>query len=195
VGGALHFYKPTAGTFTLAGGTYKVLSATQASGPYTVAVSVAYSSLTWRATDGTGLYVTDADLGLTVSATAWYRDQVIDSGNLSAEGEAAVYGGDTASATCLVTFSGLTAGSVVSCRLSGTVTVQGVTYPVAPYSATVAGDGTATLTLPRCDAGSYADGSTGVPFGYFEGASPAAWVITKRIPDSATATFAGLVSP
>ena len=196
VSGELRFYKPTAGTFALTGGTYAILSATQAAGPYTVADSNSWASITWRATDGTGQYVTATDLSLSVSDTAWYVDRITDSGNLTAEGQTSVYGGDTANALCIVTFTGLTAGTQVACKLSAPVEVNGTTYPIyqASYTATVAGDGTASLTLPRCDAGSNQDGS-GTVFGYFTGASPSAFVLPRRIPNVATATFASLAAP
>jgi hypothetical protein len=194
VSGELRFYKPTVGTNTLTGGTYAILSATQAAGAYTVADSNSWASITWRATDGTGEYVTATDLGLSVSSTAWYRDRITDSANLVAEGQTAAYGGDTANAYCAVTFSGLTAGDTVACRLSDAVEVGGVTYPAGPYSATVDGSGNASLSVPRCDAGTGSN-SDGVPFGYFTGGSPTAFVLDRRIPDAATATFASLVSP
>jgi hypothetical protein len=194
VSGELRFYKPTAGTTTLTGGAYAILSAAQAAGSYTVADSNSWASITWRATDGVGQYVTATDLGMSVSDTAWYRDRITDSGNLVAEGQTAAYGGDTANAYCAITFTGLTAGTTVACRLSDAVTLDGVTYPAGPYSATVDGSGNATLSVPRTDAGTPANGD-GVPFGYFTGGSPTSFVLSRRIPDSATATFASLVSP
>jgi hypothetical protein len=194
VSGELRFYKPTAGTNSLTGGTYAILSSTQAAGTYSVADSNSWASLTWRATDGTGQYVTATDLGLTVSSTTWYRDRITDSGNLVAEGQTAAYGGDTANAYCAVTFSGLTAGTVVACKLSDAVELDGVTYPAGPYSATVDGSGNASLSVPRCDA-STGTTTDGTPFGYFTGGSPTSFVLTRRIPDSATATFASLSAP
>jgi hypothetical protein len=194
VSGELRFYKPTAGTTTLTGGAYAILSAAQAAGSYTVADSNSWASITWRATDGVGQYVTATDLGMSVSDTAWYRDRITDSGNLVAEGQTAAYGGDTANAYCAITFTGLTAGTTVACRLSDAVTLDGVTYPAGPYSATVDGSGNASLSVPRCDA---ATGTTsdGVPFGYFTGGSPTAFVLERLIPDAATATFASLSHP
>jgi hypothetical protein len=194
VSSELRFYRPQPGTNTLTGGTYAILSATQAAGAYTVADSNSWASITWRATDGVGQYVTAADLGLTVSDTAWYRDRITDSGNLVAEGQTAAYGGDTANAYCAITFTGLTAGTTVACRLSDAVELDGVTYPAGPYSATVDGSGNATLSVPRCNA---ATGTTsdGVPFGYFTGGSPTAFVLERLIPDAATATFASLSHP
>jgi hypothetical protein len=184
------------GTASLTGGTFKVLSASQAYGAYSVADTSNWADLTWRATDGTGEYVTATDLGLTVGSTTWYRDRITDSGGLVAEGQTAVYGGDSAGATCVVTFSGLTAGTTVAAKLSAPVTVNGVTYPIyqSSYTTTVAGDGTASLTLPRCDAGTNQAGS-GTVYAYITGGDPQAFVLTRRIPDSATATFASLAAP
>lgn len=200
VSGVLRFYKPTAGTNTPS--YFNVLSAGEPNGEYGPAVSVAWGSITWRETDGVAQYVTASDLGLTVDDTAWCVDEVQDVGNLSARGNTAVYGGDSDNRYCLVTFTGLTsfAGRAISVTLSQAVTVQGATLPRGPYPApdsgdgVIAPDGTASIRLPRCDGGTAAEG-TGTPYGVFTGASLTAWVLDRRIPDKATATFASLIEP
>lgn len=192
VSGELRFYKPTAGTASLA--TYKVLSATAANGTYSSEDSNAWGGITWRATDGTGQYVTATDLGITVSASKWYRDRIEDSSNLSAEGQTAAYGGDSYNRECLVSFNdSALANRTISVILSHPVSIAGGTYARSPYSTTLNGSGVGSLSLPRLNAATITNGDTGTAFAVFTGAGDQ-WVLRRYIPDAATAEFDDLTA-
>jgi hypothetical protein len=186
-GGALYFYRPTPGTAALA--NIIVESAAQADGPWSTLTTTADSGVTWSSSRAAA-----SAFAVVPGDTTWYRNYATATDGTRSGPSDPVYGGDPNQRTCLVSFAFPSSVASVAYYYSHPMTVRGGSYAKTSGTVTLT-NGAGSISLPRTEAATCADGDTGRPFVTFIAPGYSSDPMPREIPDSASATFASLSSP